>query len=107
MEMVAPLAKLGAYFSFPGYYLHERKARQREACRAVPLDRLLIETDAPDQLLPDSENRFPLHDSSGKPLNHPANLGRIYEFVANERGMKLEEFAGAIEQNFVRLFGKR
>ena len=104
-EMVEPLAKLGAYFSFPGYFMHERKARQRETFRCVPLDRLLIETDAPDQLLPDSENRFPLHDNAGKPLNHPANLARIYEFMAHERGMKLEEFAGAIEENFFRLFG--
>ena len=107
MEMVEPLAKLGAYFSFPGYYMHERKAKQREAFRAVPLERLLIETDAPDQLLPDAENRFPLRDSAGKPLNHPANLGCIYEFVANERDMKLEKFAGVIEENFVRLFGRR
>ncbi|MBI5775633.1 MAG: TatD family hydrolase, partial [Verrucomicrobia bacterium] len=50
-EMVAPLAKLGAYFSFPGYYAHERKARQRETFKLVPADRLLIETDAPDQSL--------------------------------------------------------
>ena len=107
MEMVEPLAKLGAFFSFPGYYMHERKGKQRDAFRAVPIDRLLIETDAPDQLLPEHENRFPMHDSGGKPLNHPANLGRIYEFVANERGMKLEQFAGAIEQNFLRLFGAR
>ena len=49
-EMILPLAKLGAHFSFPGYFLHERKLRQREAFRQVPPDRLLIETDAPDQL---------------------------------------------------------
>jgi TatD DNase family protein len=106
MEMVEPLARLGACFSFPGYFMHERKAKQRGAFRAVPIDRLLIETDAPDQLLPDSENRFPLHDGAGKPLNHPANLGRIYEFVANERGMKLDQLAGVIEENFIRLFGQ-
>ncbi|HMP82585.1 MAG TPA: TatD family hydrolase, partial [Verrucomicrobiota bacterium] len=52
-EMIEPLAKLGAYFSFPGYYLHERKQRQRESFKHVPPDRLLVETDAPDQSLPD------------------------------------------------------
>ena len=104
-EMVTPLAELGAYFSFPGYFLHERKARQREAFAAVPLDRLLIETDAPDQLLPEAENLFPLHDAEGKPLNHPANLGRIYEFVAGQRGMKIETLAAQLEENFRRLFG--
>src|SRR5262245_4135607 len=52
-EMIPALAKLGAYFSFPGYFAQERKLKQREAFRAVPADRLLIETDAPDQLLPE------------------------------------------------------
>ncbi len=106
-EMVEPLAKLGAYFSFPGYFMHERKVRQREAFRAVPLERLLIETDAPDQLLPELVNRFPLSDVAGKPLNHPANLGAVYEFVAKEWGVSLEDFASQIEENFLRLFGSR
>ncbi len=104
-EMVAPLAKLGAYFSFPGYFMHERKARQRAAFAAVPLDRLLIETDAPDQLPPDSANRFPLHGAGGKMMNHPANLRAIYEFVATERGLQLEALAAQVEENFSRLFG--
>ena len=105
-EMVAPLARLGAYFSFPGYYLDPRKARQRETFAAVPLDRLLIETDAPDQLPPEADNRFPLHDSAGQPLNHPANLSRIYEFMAEQRAMPGPEFAAQIEANFQRLFGQ-
>jgi len=104
-EMVGPLAKRGAYFSFPGYFMHERKARQREAFQAVPLERLLIETDAPDQLLPDDKNRFPLSDAEGKPLNHPANLAAIYEFMAQEHGLPVADFAARIEENFVRLFG--
>lgn len=104
-EMVAPLAKLGAYFSFPGYFMHERKGRQREAFAAVPLVRLLIETDAPDQLLPESANRFPLHDADGKLLNHPANLRAIYNFVASERGLTLEVLAAQVDENFSRLFG--
>ncbi len=104
-EMVAPLAKLGAYFSFPGYFMHERKARQRDAFAAVPPDRLLIETDAPDQLLPESTNQFPIHDAGGKMLNHPANLRAIYEFVATGRGRSLEALAAQVEENFSRLFG--
>src|SRR5688572_9314512 len=104
-EMVEPLAKLGAYFSFPGYFMHERKTRQRDTFRAVPPERLLIETDAPDQLLPDLSNRFPLNDSAGKPLNHPANLDAVYEFVAKERGLLLSTLASQLENNFARLFG--
>jgi TatD DNase family protein len=104
-ELVAPLAKLGAYFSFPGYFMHERKTRQREVFAAVPLDRLLIETDAPDQPLPDAANRFPLHDANHRPLNHPANLRAIYEFMARARALSLEEFAAQMEKNFRQLFG--
>ena len=105
-EMVKPLADLGAYFSLPGYYAHERKARQRETFRVVPRDRLLIETDAPDQSLPEERNRFPLTDSStDKPLNHPANLRAVLEFAAELIDEPVEVMAGRVEQNFERLFG--
>jgi len=105
-EMIESLAKLGAYFSFPGYYAHERKARQRETFRHIPLDRLLVETDAPDQLLPDDWNRYPLANVQGKPLNHPANLRAVYDALATVRGMAVEELAATVEENFLRLFGK-
>lgn len=106
VELVAPLAKLGAHFSFPGYFMHDRKARQRETFKFVPADRLLIETDAPDQLLPDAANAHPLTDpSNGKPLNHPANLPAVYQFVAEVRGVPLAEMAAQVEANFRRLFG--
>lgn len=104
-EMIPPLAELGAYFSFSGSFAHERKGRQREAFRHVPRDRLLIETDAPDQLPPESDNRFPLRAAAGQPINHPANLARIYEFMAEQRATPRPEFAVQIEENFHRLFG--
>lgn len=106
-EMVKPLADLGAYFSLPGYYAHERKERQRETFKTVPPDRLLIETDAPDQSLPDARNRFPLtNTTTGKPLNHPANLRAVYEFGAELVGEKIEPFASRVGENFARLFGE-
>ena len=104
-EMIPAFAKLGAYFSFPGYFLHERKQRQREAFKHVPPDRLLVETDAPDQLLPDELNRFPLADANGKPLNHPANLAAVYEGLAGVLGEKLDPFVARVEENFLRIFG--
>ncbi|HWQ91358.1 MAG TPA: TatD family hydrolase [Clostridia bacterium] len=103
-EMIAPLAKLGAYFSLPGYFAHERKSRQREAFRHVPRDRLLIETDAPDQLLPEDRVKHPLADRTG-PLNHPANLQAVYEFAAELFDTTLETLAGQVEQNFLQVFG--
>lgn len=113
VEMVAPLAKLGAYFSFPGYFLHERKARQRETFRHIPPDRLLVETDAPDQLPPEAWNGergtrsefHPLVDpATGKAINHPANLAWVYDGLAAFLGEPLETLAGRVEENFRRLF---
>ena len=104
-ELIEPLAELGAYFSFPGYFAHDRKARQRETFRHVPPERLLVETDAPDQLLPDALNSHPLTDaSSGRPLNHPANLGAVYTFLAQWLDEPLPDLARRVENNFRRLF---
>jgi TatD DNase family protein len=88
----------------PGYFAHERKARQRETFRHVPPDRLLIETDAPDQRLPEERNRFPLFDAEGKPVNHPANLGAVYDFAAELLGQPRDKLAAQVESNFLRLF---
>jgi TatD DNase family protein len=105
-ELVAPLAELGAYFSLPGYFAHERKTRQREAFRQVPADRLLIETDAPDQLLPPERTQYPLKDAAtGNAINHPGNLGAVYRFAAELRDEPLEALATKVEENFLRLFG--
>jgi len=49
---------------------------------ADPADRILVETDAPDQLPPVEHNRFPLAGADGRPLNHPANLAAVYEGLA-------------------------
>jgi TatD DNase family protein len=104
-EMIRPLAELGAYFSLPGYFAHDRKERQRETFRHIPEDRLLIETDAPDQLLPEDRTDFPLQDQAGKPINHPANLAAVYRFAAELRQQSFEELAARVETNFKALFG--
>jgi TatD DNase family protein len=105
VEMIPAFAKLGAYFSFPGYFLHERKLRQREAFKKVPPARLLIETDAPDQLLPEEKNLHPLAGADGKPLNHPANLAAVYAGLAEFLGEIPESLAARVEENFLRVFG--
>jgi TatD DNase family protein len=104
VEMIQVFAKLGAYFSFPGYFLHERKLRQRETFKQVPPGRLLIETDAPDQPLPAEKNRHPLTDAGGQPLNHPANLIAVYDGLADFLGEKIGSLAGRVEENFQRVF---
>ena len=107
VELIEPLARLGAWFSFPGHFLHERKARQREAFRHVPPDRLLVETDAPDQLPPDGWNRFPLpaHDG-GRALHHPANLASIHAGLAGILGEPVADLTARVGVNFGRCFGR-
>lgn len=103
-EMIPPLARLGAYFSFPGYFLQERKLRQRETFKQVPADRLLIETDAPDQLLPPGKNPFPLAAADGSPLNHPANLAAVGHGLAEFLGEQPAALAARTSENFQRVF---
>lgn len=104
LEMVKSFAALGAYFSLPGYYAHERKERQRETFRHIPLERLLIETDAPDQMLPPGQGLALTDLVTGRPINHPANLMLVYEFAARLRNVTMEALAQQVEENFLRLF---
>ena len=48
-EQVLPFARLGLHFAFAGPVTYERARRPLLAARAVPPERLLLETDAPDQ----------------------------------------------------------
>jgi len=74
LEISRELVTMGAYFSFSGYFLHDRKSALCDVFRTLPPDRILLETDAPDMLPPEI---FQSHPLSG--LNHPANLTRIAE----------------------------
>lgn len=104
VEMIPSFVKLGAYFSLSPYFGHARKAQQLATFAAVPLDRLLAETDAPDMWPPDELNPHPLQHE-GKPINHPANLRVSYELLAKVRGMDVAELTDQIAENYQRLFG--
>ena len=102
-ELVKRLADLGAWFSFSGHFLHPRKAKVLAAFKQVPLDRLLIETDAPDMLPPDEWVTHPLPDGQ----NHPANLPRIAAGLATALGIDPARLASITAANHANFFRDR
>lgn len=104
--MVESFARQGAYFSFNGAHLHPAKTARREIFRAVPLERLLVETDAPAMPPPPEHAPWSLPPApGGRVLAHPANIAHVHEELARLRGIAPEVLAAQIEQNFRRLFG--
>ncbi len=108
IEMVENFLELGAYFSISGYFAKPEKKNKLEAWKRIPLDRILIETDAPDMLPPPELQMRPIADKEHHPLNHPANIESIYSWASEWFGFsKVDEFARQIESNYRRLFGRR
>ncbi len=105
MELVGPIVELGGYFGFPGYFLHARKERHRDTFRHIPEERLLVETDAPDQPLPPERRTHVHHGADGREWNVPANLAAVAAGLAEVRGTTTETLAPILETNFLRLFG--
>lgn len=104
-EMVREFADLDAYFSFSGYFLTPRKEGTREAFRAVPSDRLLVETDAPEMLPPEEVIDHPLRNADGSSLNHPANLAAITDGLAQALECDVASLRERLATNFARFFG--
>lgn len=105
VEMIRPLADCGAYFSFGGSTFEPRRQRQRDALRAVPQDRLLVETDAPS-MLPPEELRVRPPTCRGEPVpNEPANLPLIVAAIARERGEDETHLREAMSRSAARLLG--
>ena len=85
----------GAYLSFPGVITFPSAENLREAALATPIDRLLIETDAP-YLTPKPQR--------GKP-NAPYLLPHTARFVADLLEMDLGEFCDQVVTNTVAAYG--
>ena len=82
-EMACELVRLGWYISFSGTVTFKNARVPKEACRVVPSDRLLIETDAP-YLAPTPHRGT---------INKPAYVKLTCEEIANQRGTSFEEIA--------------
>lgn len=86
---------LGFHISLSGIVTFKNALQIKAVAAFVPLDRLLVETDAP-YLAPVPHR--------GK-LNHPALVRHVADEVARLRGIDLEQLARATSDNFFRLFG--
>lgn len=94
LEMAKEVLKLGFYVSFAGPVTFAKSTKLKEIAAAVPLERLLVETDSP-YLTP--------HPHRGR-RNEPAHVRLVAEEVARLRGLSLEEVAEATIQNVKQLF---
>lgn len=85
---------MGFYISFSGILTFKNARELKEVAQFVPLDRILIETDAP-YLAP--------HPHRGK-VNEPAYVVHVATELARLRGITLDEVSAATSGNFFRLF---
>ncbi len=94
-EMAMRYIKAGYSISFGASILFEGSRKPKEVVSRIPLDSLLVETDAPYQS-PVPNKR---HD--------PEDVLRIYEAISRIRGISLKELTEAVEKNFDRIFEKQ
>ena len=93
-EQARQLWKQGFLLGLGGPVTYDRANRLRRLAASMPLEFLLLETDAPDQ--PDSGIR-------GQ-RNEPARITRVLETIAELRGVDTDEVARATCVNAERLF---
>ena len=87
--------ELGMHISFAGMLTFKKNVELRELAKSVPLDRLLVETDAP-YLAPQPQR--------GK-RNEPSFVRHTAECLAEIHGRKLDEMSAITTANAKRLFG--
>lgn len=94
-DFARKLVALGLHISFAGTLTFPQSRRLREAAAVVPDERLVVETDTPDQ---------PPVPHRGE-TNRPALLPRVVDALAAVRGRPVEAIAQLTAANTRRLFG--
>ncbi len=106
-ELVEEFTELGAYFSFNSRQISRDSKRIEDLIQKIPIERLLLETDAPHQLPSINLRSFSITNDSGNSqteFNHPANIKATYEVVSQIRQVSIETLAKSVEMNFVSYF---
>lgn len=95
LQVAEAAMAMGFYISFSGIVTFKNAKDLQAVAHAVPLERMLIETDAP-YLAP-----VPMRGKT----NEPGFVRHVAEFLADLKGVPLEMMAEATTHNFRRLFG--
>ncbi|WP_444930537.1 TatD family hydrolase [Microbulbifer sp. SSSA002] len=93
-QMAQAYWKRGFYLGIGGTITYPRAAKTRRAVANMPLESLLLESDAPD---------MPLSGQQGM-RNSPENLSKIAQALADLRGISVREIADATCRNTEKLF---
>ena len=93
-QMAQEYWKRGFYLGIGGTITYPRAAKTRRAVSHMPLESLLLESDAPD---------MPLCGQQGM-RNSPENLSKIAQTLADLRGIPVQEVADATCRNTEKLF---
>jgi TatD DNase family protein len=94
LEVAEAAMAMGFYISFSGIVTFKSAKELQAVARAVPLERMLIETDSP-YLAPVPHR--------GK-TNEPGFVKHVAEFLAGLKGLSKEELARQTSDNFFNLF---
>jgi TatD DNase family protein len=94
LDVALQAIELGFYISFSGIVTFKNAGQLKEVAKAIPLDRILVETDSP-YLAP-----IPFRGKT----NQPAYVRYTAQEVAQLRGITLDEVMEATTANFFRLF---
>lgn len=95
MEVAQAAMELGFYISFSGIVTFKNAKDLQAVARAVPLERMLIETDSP-YLAP-----VPMRGKT----NEPGFVRHVAEFLADLKGVPLTTLGEVTTRNFQDLFG--
>ena len=94
-EFAFKLLDIGAYISASGVVTFKKSQELANTFKQIPLDRLLVETDAP-YLAPE-----PLR---GKP-NEPSYIVHTVKFLSKLKNISFKDLSEITTQNFFKLFG--
>jgi TatD DNase family protein len=94
LETAKELIRLGFYISFAGPVVFPRSIRLKEVAAALPLERILIETDSPYLTPPPNRGK----------RNDPSNVYYVAEELARLKKLPVEEIISRTRENAIRIY---